>query len=297
LSEDIPQLSIGLAVRNGQDSIGRCIESILQQNFADFELVVSDNASDDRTVETVAAYARTDHRVRLNVNAFNIGLHENMNRVLRLSRGTFFRWISADDWLEEGYLSACARALKANPDAVGVTTGFTIHTPAGGTRYEDFHGEFPSSSDPSRRFERMLWFYHAGDAKYDPSYGMYRRICLAETELLRPSERTDWLLCAELALKGPIIHLADRLSNRTRPPHLGDSRAARRRRLDPVRAEALKSPPGRVYRDLLDIAMAANLAPSQLRHCRTVLRRFLAKQLVYVARYRLANARYQLLHR
>jgi glycosyltransferase involved in cell wall biosynthesis len=296
LSENIPQLSVGLAVRNGQDSVGRCIESILRQDFADFEIVVSDNASDDRTVEAVAAYARADRRVKLSVNQVNIGLHENMNRVVRLSCGTFFRWISADDWLEQGYLLESVRALKANAEAVGVTTGFTIHTPAGGIRYEDFPGEFPTSSDPSRRFERMLWFYHAGDAKYDPSYGMYRRTRLIETRLLRPSERTDWLLCAELALKGPIIHLADRLSNRTRPPHLGDDRGQRRRRLDPVRADELKSPPGRVYRDLLDIAMSANLAPSQLRHCKTVLRRFWAKHLVYVGRYRLANARYHLLH-
>ena len=53
----------------------------------------------------------------------------------------------------------------------------------------------------------MLWFFHAGDAKYDPIYGVYRRDLLTRTHFPYPSERTDWLLCAELALLGPIIHL------------------------------------------------------------------------------------------
>ena len=55
-----PTLSIGLAVRNGSAIIGRCIESVLSQDFADLELIVCDNASDDETVETVAGYARAD---------------------------------------------------------------------------------------------------------------------------------------------------------------------------------------------------------------------------------------------
>jgi glycosyltransferase involved in cell wall biosynthesis len=297
LSEIVPRLSIGLAVRNGRGSVERCIESILRQDFGDFELVISDNASDDGTVETISAYARSDPRIRLNVNPINIGLHENMNRVLRLSRGTFFRWISADDWLEQGCLSACVRALEARPDAIGLTTGFTIYEGEGASRYEDFRGEFPTSPDASRRFERMLWFYHAGDAKYDPSYGMYRRARLMETRLLRRSEQTDWLYCAELALMGPIIHVADRLANRTQKSLVGYDRAAFMRRLDPIRSDELKASPGRTYRDLLGLAVSANLAEGQLRRCRAALRRFWAKEVVRVIRRKLADARHRLLRR
>jgi glycosyltransferase involved in cell wall biosynthesis len=145
MSESIPRLSIGLAVRNGQGRVERCIESILRQDFGDFELVISDNVSDDATVETLAAYARSDARIKLSVNQINIGSHENMNRVLHLSRGAFFRWISHDDWLEQGSLSAAVRALEASTGAIGVTTGFTPHAASGGARYEDFQGEYPTS--------------------------------------------------------------------------------------------------------------------------------------------------------
>ena len=140
-----PAVSIGLAVRNEPQGVKRCIESVLAQDFTDLELVISDNASDDETVGTLEEYAREDRRVMVAANPVNIGSHENMNRVLQLSRGRLFRWISADDWLEPTALSAGVQALDRHPDAIGVTAGFTVHTPGAAPRYEQYRGEFPSS--------------------------------------------------------------------------------------------------------------------------------------------------------
>jgi glycosyltransferase involved in cell wall biosynthesis len=297
VSENSPALSLGLAVRNGRNVIERCIESILSQDFTDLELVVCDNASDDGTIRTLDDYARADRRIRLSANRVNIGSHENMRRVLEASRGTFFRWISADDWLEPRCLSTCVRALESRPDAIGVTTWFTIHTPDGSTRYEEYRDEYPTSPDPARRFQRMLWFFHAGDAKYDPIYGMYRRNCLMRSHSLRPSERTDWLLSAELALMGPIIHVDERLANRTRTYPRGVDRAAFRRRLDPVRAERLRTSARRLYRELYALAVSADLSEAQLRRCRRALRRFWIKESVRGARLRVSDARHRMLRR
>lgn len=295
--ENSPIFSIGLAVRNGQHFVGRCIDSILSQEFTDLELVVCDNASDDGTISILEHYARADRRLRFSVNQVNIGLHENMRRVLKSSRGTFFRWISADDWLEPRCLSACARALESRPDAIGVTTWFTVHTPEGLTRYEEYRGEFPDLPDPARRFERMLWFFHAGDAKYDPIYGVYKRDCIMRAHFPYPSERTDWLLCAELALLGPIIHLQERLANRTRSYARGVDRATFRRRLDPVRAEQLRTSPHRLHRELCALAVSADLSEAQLRHCKSALRRFWIKQEISAARSQISDVRYHLIGR
>jgi len=293
VTKDSPPLSIGLAVRNGRHFVGRCIESILSQDFTDFELVISDNASDDGTIEILEEYARADRRLRISANQTNIGLHENMRRVLDSSRGTLFRWISADDWLEPRCLSTCVRALESRPDAIGVTTWFAIHTPDGSTRYEEYRGEFPDSPDPARRFERMLWFFHAGDAKYDPIYGVYRRDRLMRTPFPRPSERTDWLIGAELALLGPIIHVDERVANRTREYARGVDRAAFRRRLDPAHAEQLKTSPRRMYRELYALAVSADLSEAQLRRCRWALRRFWVKEQIREARLRGSDAWHQ----
>jgi glycosyltransferase involved in cell wall biosynthesis len=297
LTAGSPTLSVGLAVRNATAVLPRCIESIVTQDFSDFELVISDNASDDETRELLKDYANDDRRIRVNVNEVNIGSHENMNRVLELSRGAFFRWISSDDWLEPGCLSACVRALRARDDAIGATAYFTIHTADGLTRYEEYRGDFPTSSDPARRFERMLWFFHAGDAKYDPIYGIYRREVLMRSHRLRPSEQTDWLLCAELALMGPIINVDERLANRTRTYPLLKDRPALRRRLDPVRGESLKSSSRRLYHDLLELVMAADLTEEQLNRCKRALQRFWFREIADRGRMRLANTRHQLLRR
>jgi glycosyltransferase involved in cell wall biosynthesis len=263
---------------------------VLSQDFADLELVISDNASDDGTVDTLQEYAQQDRRVRLLLNTVNVGIHENMNRALRAARGKLHRWISADDWLESNALAAAVGALQRHPEAIGVTSGFTIHTEGAAPRYEQYKGEFPSSPDAARRFERMLWFFHAGDAKYDPVYGVYRREQLMRTGRLRRNERTDWLLSAELALIAPIIHIDELLANRTRDYPAGVDRAAFRRRLDPVHAEQLKTSPTGLSRELAALARSANLTAPQMRRCRRALRRFWTRDLVRTNRILLSDA-------
>lgn len=291
----VPQVSIGLAVRNEPRAVRHCIESVLNQGFQDLELVICDNASDDATADMLEEYARADRRVNVNLNPVNIGSHENMNRVLELSRGTLFRWISADDWLEPDALSAGVRALGARPDAVGATTGFMLHSSGAPPRYERYRGEFPTAPDPGRRFERMLWFFHAGAAKYDPIYGMYRREQLLRSGRVRPSERTDWLLSAELALMGPIVHIDELLANRTQTRLVGIDRTAFRRRLDPVRAERLRTSPGQLSRELYALARSARLTDPQLRRCRRALWRFWANEIRRTNRMHLSDAVHRVL--
>ena len=292
-----PTLSIGLAVKNAENVIQRCVESVLEQDFEDLELVVADNVSDDATQDLLEEYAHADARVRLTKNNVDIGSHENMNRVLGLSRGEFFRWISSDDWLEPGCLSTTIDALRSSRDAVGVTSFFTIHQAHSAPRREEYWGEFPDSPDAARRFERMLWFFHAGDAKYDPMYGMYRREVLMRSHRLRPSQQTDWLLAAELALTGPILNVPRVLANRTRSyPVLRDEEAFRRR-LDPMRGEELRSSLRRLYRDLAALIPEASLDIAQTRRCQRALRRFIALDAVARARAQAARSRAAILAR
>ena len=63
MTERPPTVSVGLAVRNVVDVVERCMESVLSQDFADLELVISDNASDDGTRDVLAEHARLDDRI------------------------------------------------------------------------------------------------------------------------------------------------------------------------------------------------------------------------------------------
>ena len=99
MPEPPPRVSFGLPVRNEEKCIRRCLDSILAQTFTDFEVVVCDNASTDGTRKILEKYAARDSRVRLFLNEENIGQIENCNLVVRVSRGEYFSWIGANDWL------------------------------------------------------------------------------------------------------------------------------------------------------------------------------------------------------
>jgi glycosyltransferase involved in cell wall biosynthesis len=286
-----PRVSFGLAVRNGVETLRRCLDSILGQELGDLELVVSDNASEDGTPDLLREVAARDARVRVHANPTNIGLIANVNRVFDLSRGTFFRWISADDWLEPGYATACVAALEANPEAIAATTYFRLHADDGRSRYEEYRGEMLESGDPARRFARMLWFFHAGDARYDPVYALFRREALARTRRIRMMENADWMLAAELALLGPFVHVPRCLAHRTRAYRREADRRGLMRRYHPERAGELKASSWRLYRELLAIVDAAGLEPGARARCRRSALRFLAAQARHRGRLHWASFR------
>lgn len=68
-----PTVSIGLFVYNGERFLPKSLDSLLRQTFRDFELIISDNASTDRTEEICRGYAATDDRIRYYRNQKNMG--------------------------------------------------------------------------------------------------------------------------------------------------------------------------------------------------------------------------------
>jgi glycosyltransferase involved in cell wall biosynthesis len=115
---DSPAVSIGLPVYNGERYLGVALDSLLSQDYADFELIISDNASVDRTAGICREYAAQDRRIRYFRNEYNIGINPNFNRPLQLARAPLFRWAAHDDLVDREFLGACVELLRAAPDAV-----------------------------------------------------------------------------------------------------------------------------------------------------------------------------------
>ena len=104
MSENEPRVSIGMPVYNGEKYLEEAIQSILAQTYSDFELVISDNASTDKTQEICLEYAARDSRVRYHRNEKNLGAAPNYNRTFELSTGQYFKWADYDDLLAEEFL-------------------------------------------------------------------------------------------------------------------------------------------------------------------------------------------------
>jgi glycosyltransferase involved in cell wall biosynthesis len=111
-------VSIGMPVFNGADYIRDALEALLAQSYSDFEIIISDNASTDKTEAICREFALRDGRVRYVRNPENIGAAGNYNNVVKLARGEFFKWASHDDLCHPRFLEACVNGFKCAPDDV-----------------------------------------------------------------------------------------------------------------------------------------------------------------------------------
>lgn len=110
-----PRVSICIPTWRGARWIRETLASALAQEHECFEVVVSDDRSDDGTREIVAGF--DDPRVRLSVSETHLGMAGNWNRSIRLARGRLIKPLMQDDLLEPGCIAALASALEAAPDA------------------------------------------------------------------------------------------------------------------------------------------------------------------------------------
>ena len=109
--KQIPQVSIGMPVFNGEKFICEALDSLLAQTFTDFELIISDNASTDGTEAICGEYAAKDSRIRYVRQAENLGPAANFKYVLDVAVGEYFMWAAADDLWAPNFIDKCRHML------------------------------------------------------------------------------------------------------------------------------------------------------------------------------------------
>lgn len=126
-----PLVSVLLSVHNGGETLAPALDSLLAQDFSDFEIVAVDDGSDDGSGGALEEYARRDARVKVLTNQRNIGLTRSLNRAFAASSGELIARQDADDVSEPGRLAAQAAFLAAQPK-VGLLGGAVRVIDAGG---------------------------------------------------------------------------------------------------------------------------------------------------------------------
>lgn len=92
-------ISIIVPVYNGQDYIDRCVRSILAQTYSDWELLLVDGASSDKSPELCNEWQEKDGRIRAILSDKNRGVSEGRNQGLREAKGAYLMFVDVDDWL------------------------------------------------------------------------------------------------------------------------------------------------------------------------------------------------------
>jgi len=114
----LPRLSIGIPVYNGANYLTELLDCFLKQTFRDFEIVISDNASTNRTAGICLDYANRDERIRYCQSERNIGDARHFNRVPELARAPYLRGNAQDDIIHPTYLDRCLETIEQGPEVV-----------------------------------------------------------------------------------------------------------------------------------------------------------------------------------
>jgi glycosyltransferase involved in cell wall biosynthesis len=202
-----PLVSVGLFVYNGERFLEETLHSILDQTFTDFELIISDNASTDRTGEISEAYAKRDHRIRYYRSEKNMGAGWNVRRVCELATGKYFKQAAVDDLLEPDFLRRCVEILESDPGCV-VAYSATKEVDENGIFVKNYVEPMKAdSNDPIARFREMLlipsWSYEI--------FGVMRMSALRQIPPQGSYVSADKVLLARMSLLGRFHEIPERL--------------------------------------------------------------------------------------
>ena len=298
----MPRISIGLPVWNGEDYLEGCLENLREQSFDDFEVIISDNASDDATSDIARSFAAQDARFRVIRQDRNLGAAPNYNVVFHAAAAPCFKWVAHDDLLTPNYLETAWRVLESRPDVVLAHSRAQLIGRDGRSLFEDDVDLFvdwagslrsvrpaPDRATQDTAFERFKDIVNRTTRAFD-IFGLMRSDVIRQTRLHRSFYGSDITLLAEIALYGrfyecPEVQFFKReFAGQSRSLKTADDRE---RWIDSSkRGDSRLDHLGRNTRALLSAVHAAPLSAAEKRQCYW----FLATRLNWKAPLRLIGA-------
>ena len=192
-----PLVSVVTPVYNGESFLAECMESVLGQTYRNFEYIIVDNCSTDRSLEIASSYARKDPRIRIHNNSEFVAVIANHNTAFGLisPAAKYCKVVSADDLVFPGCLTRMVEVAEAHP-SVGIVGSYEI---AGSrVRWQGF--DYPSPVMSGRVLCRQILLGH------DPTFGfgsptslLYRADIVRSTKAFYPnaSPHADTSACFE----------------------------------------------------------------------------------------------------
>ncbi|MHB8172750.1 MAG: glycosyltransferase [Thermincolia bacterium] len=249
-----PLVSIGMPVYNGEPYLRQALDSLVAQDYMNFELIISDNASTDRTYEICQEYRVGDNRIKLYRNETNLGSSWNGNRVFDLALGKYFMWAAHDDFWDRTYISKCVAKLEKHPEAVLCHTEINFINEVG--ECIDFYYnkmEVQGMDIPDRiqvLISKINWY---------TIYGLIRTQVLKKIQMRIDMYGSDVVLLLQLLLLGEFVKVYEPLFN-YRVLVKNKSALEYMQDLNPEKiSQVSKAPYSGLARDLLKYVMISDL--------------------------------------
>ncbi|MEI7635905.1 MAG: sulfotransferase [Syntrophus sp. (in: bacteria)] len=203
-----PLVTIGLPLYSGGKMLTDSVESILSQDFENFELIISNHGADPFVSEIGHYYQKLDKRVKYVHTGDQIdyiGIH-NLARMIELSTAPYFMWGSYDDRLEKSFISRCLATIERDDSIALVYPKSKVYNEKGVLLGSGADSVKADSNDPYDRFLHVTWELQMCNA----FYGLFRRSYMRKTRSLHKNcYAHDNLFLAEIALLGKIVQIDD----------------------------------------------------------------------------------------
>lgn len=255
----LPLVSIGLPLFNEEGFIDSALESLRGQDYPNLEIVISDNASTDRTVAICERHAAQDPRIRIERAAINRGATWNFQHVRNQAKGAYFMWAAGHDLWSPNLVSECVALLERNERACVAFASCCWIGPyneplARGSGWTDTRG-----LGPVARLITIFW------GNMHPIVGLIRRSHLQHCPPLPNLVGGDLVLLSALALRGDFVHATQATWSR-RDTRFEQDYGAKLQRYASTTTGIVRSPIARLFPLLeLPIALVRVILRSELR--------------------------------
>jgi hypothetical protein len=259
-----PPVTIGVPVYNGDRFLAAALASLQQQDFTDFEVIVSDNASTDGTQEIARSFATTDARFIYHRNAENVGGARNSNLLLGLTRSPFFKWSYYDDLTPPQLVGALFSMLKdAAPDVVAAYPRVILIDEKDLKIGEHDDADLSITSGAPHKRLAMILKRVVGQVQF----GLMRTAIAKDAGGVPISIAGEMVIPAALALRGKIPLLPEpALAIRVHESRHGGDRASEASWVDPARPR-IAFPYSRSTPLLIRTVLRSKLGAADKRRC------------------------------
>jgi glycosyltransferase involved in cell wall biosynthesis len=217
-------VSVLLPNRNHAHYLPRALDAMLAQTWKDFEIIVIDDASSDRSWQVIDGYARRDRRIRLLALQQHHGINRAVNVGLATARGEYIYAAGADDFVEPVLFERCVTEMARHPDA-----GLCFSDPTEFLEKSQRHIPFPLYLSDGPHFfdpDALTKLFASNYFHISPNTGIFRAQAFRQaggyiTDL---HWHSDWFATHVVALRHGACYLPEQLTHLT---VRGDSYSAR----------------------------------------------------------------------
>lgn len=195
-SLNTPLVSVLMTAYNREKFIGEAIESVLASAYTNFELIITDDCSNDNTLAIAQQYAAKDSRVKVYQNEKNLGDYPNRNIAATYAKGKYLKYVDSDDIISSDGLAVMVQAMEYFPEAAFGISHFNTENDV----------DYPQLLSPQNAYQQH---YDGMEVfRYGPVGAIFRKEIFDAVNGFNPTRYiSDTALYLKLASSYPVIKL------------------------------------------------------------------------------------------